>query len=62
MLGEIYEQEDLDERATCKDFLWFQQKGARRVQKIRKFYSLEAIIGLGSRMKVFRAPTRWEVP
>jgi hypothetical protein len=37
-LKSIYEEGELVEAATCKDFLQVQREGARTVQRTRKFY------------------------
>jgi len=50
-LKSIYEEGELEEFATCKDFLQVQSEGARRVQRSRKFYNLDAIISVGYRVK-----------
>jgi hypothetical protein len=50
-LKSIYDEGELTEEATCKDFLQVQQEGARRVQRTRKFYNLDVIISVGYRVK-----------
>jgi hypothetical protein len=50
-LKSIYEEGELAEPATCKDFLQVQQEGSRTVQRTRKFYNLDAIISVGYRVK-----------
>lgn len=50
-LKSIYEEGELIEAATCKDFLQVQQEGMRSVQRTRKFYNLDAIISVGYRVK-----------
>jgi len=42
-LKNIYQEEELAEEATCKDFLQVQTKGTRKVQRSRRFYNLDAI-------------------
>jgi hypothetical protein len=42
-LKSIYEEGELSEKATCKDFLQVQKEGARTVQRTRKFYNLNVI-------------------
>ncbi len=50
-LKNIYNGGELDEAATCKDFLQVQTEGARRVERSRKLYNLDAIISVGYRVK-----------
>jgi hypothetical protein len=50
-LKNIYEEGELDEQATCKDFLQVQQEGSRAVQRKQKFYNLDAIISVGYRVQ-----------
>jgi len=50
-LKNIFQEGELDERATCKDFLQVQVEGGRQVHRSRKFYNLDAIISVGYRIK-----------
>ena len=50
-LNNIYAEGELEEVATCKEFLQVQSEGARVVQRTRKFYNLDAIISGGYRVK-----------
>ena len=50
-LKNIFQEGELDEAATCKDFLQVQIEGGRQVQRSRKFYNLDAIISVGYRIK-----------
>jgi len=50
-LKNIFQEGELDERATCKDFLQVQAEGGRQVHRSRKFYNLDAIISVGYRIK-----------
>ncbi|QCQ22119.1 virulence RhuM family protein [Desulfoglaeba alkanexedens] len=50
-LKNIYQEGELDESATCKDFLQVQSEGGRQVQRSRKFYNLDAVISVGYRIK-----------
>ncbi|NCD33272.1 MAG: hydroxyacid dehydrogenase [Spartobacteria bacterium] len=50
-LKSIYQEGELNEAATCKDFLQVQQEGSRTVQRMRKFYNLDVIISVGYRVK-----------
>src|SRR3989339_1227337 len=49
-LKNIYSEGELEERATCKDFLQVQKEGEREVKRNLTFYSLEAIIAVGYRV------------
>ena len=50
-LKNIYSEEELSEKATCKDFLQVQIEGGREIQRKQKFYNLDAIISVGYRIK-----------
>lgn len=50
-LKNIYAEGELQETATCKDFLQVQTEGSRPVERIRKFYNLDAIISVGYRIQ-----------
>jgi len=50
-LKNIYAEGELQETATCKDFLQVQTEGSRSVERIRKFYNLDAIISVGYRIQ-----------
>jgi len=43
----IYEEGELTEEATCKDYLQVRQEGARQVQRSLKHYSLDVILAVG---------------
>jgi hypothetical protein len=60
-LKAIYMEGELEEPATCKEYLQVQQEGARTVSRARKFYSLPAIIAVGYRVKSSRGTQfrRW---
>ena len=47
----IFEEGELSEMATCKDFLQVQKEGERMVERTQKFYNLDAIISVGYRIK-----------
>ncbi len=49
-LKNIYAEGELDESATCKEFLQVQIEGNREVERVRKFYNLDAIISVGYRV------------
>ena len=50
-LKNIFEEGELEEKATCKDFLQVQKEGNREVKRNQKFYNLDAIISVGYRIK-----------
>jgi len=50
-LKNIFEEGELEEKATCKDFLQVQIEGKREVKRKRQFYNLDAIISVGYRIK-----------
>lgn len=50
-LKSIFDEGELDERATIKDFLIVQTEGNREVERSQKFYNLDAIISVGYRVK-----------
>jgi hypothetical protein len=50
-LKNIFEEGELDEISTCKDFLQVQKEGNRQVERNHKFYNLDAIISVGYRVK-----------
>jgi len=50
-LKNIFEEGELNEAATCKDFLQVGKEGSRVVERNQKFYNLDAIISVGYRIK-----------
>jgi len=50
-LKNIFEEGELEEKATCKDFLQVQIEGNREVKRKRIYYNLDAIISVGYRIK-----------
>jgi hypothetical protein len=54
-LKNIYEEGELTEISTCKDFLQVQQEGERMVERSRKYYNLDAIISVGYRINSSKA-------
>lgn len=60
-LKAIYMERELEESASCKEYLQVQQEGARAVSRARKFYSLPVIIAVGYRVKSSRGTQfrRW---
>ena len=49
-LRNIYAEGEVDQTATCKNFLQVQKEGEREVERSTSFYSLEAIIAVGYRV------------
>ena len=47
----IYKEGELDESATCKDFLQVQNEGGRKVKRNITFYSLDMILAVGFRVR-----------
>lgn len=47
----IYEEGELDEYSTCRNFRQVRQEGSRRVAREVPFYNLDMIISLGYRVK-----------
>lgn len=47
----IYEEGELDEASTCRNFRQVRQEGSRRVAREVPFYNLDMIISLGYRVK-----------
>jgi len=50
-LKNIFEEGELNEKATIKDFLIVQKEGNRKVSRNIDFYNLDAIISVGYRIK-----------
>jgi len=50
-LNNIFEEGELEEDSTIKDFLIVQKEGSRKVKRKQKFYNLDAIISVGYRKK-----------
>ena len=47
----IFDEEELDENSTVKEFLTVQKEGNRNVERKVKYYNLDMIISLGYRIK-----------
>ena len=54
-LKNIFESGELEETATCKEFLQVQTEGKREVSRKQKFYNLDAIISVGYRVNSSKA-------
>ncbi|MAA63740.1 MAG: hydroxyacid dehydrogenase [Alteromonadaceae bacterium] len=50
-LKALFEDGELDEGATCKDYLQVRQEGKRHVQRKVRHYNLEAILAVGFRVR-----------
>ena len=50
-LKAIYPEGELLQAATCKDYLQVRAEGGRSVQRSLKFYSLDAILAVGYRVR-----------
>ena len=50
----IYEESELEEGATCKDFLQVRSEGGREVNRKLKFYNLNMILAVGYRVRSHR--------
>jgi len=54
-VGAIYEEGELAEPATCKEFLQVRREGTREVQRSLKHYNLSVILAVGYRVRSVRA-------
>ncbi|MDU1891046.1 MAG: RhuM family protein [Dysgonomonas sp.] len=50
-IGNVYREGELEEDATCKEFLQVRQEGKRQVQRRVSHYNLDIIISVGYRVK-----------
>lgn len=50
----VYKEGELEQSATCKDFLQVQNEGGRLITRNIKFYNLDVIISVGYRVKSMR--------
>jgi len=53
-LKNIFEEGELDDISTCKDFLQVQKEGNRQIERNQKFYNLNVIISVGYRVRSHR--------
>lgn len=60
-LKALYEDEEINEAATCKDYLQVRREGSREVRRSVKHYNLEAILAVGFRVRSRRGAQfrRW---
>ena len=54
LIKAIYEEGELDPKATCKEFLQVRQEGSREVKRKLKSYTLEIILSVGYRVRSVR--------
>ena len=54
-LKNVFSEDELYEKATCKDFLQVRKEGKRTVKRKQKHYNLDVIISIGYRVKSIRA-------
>lgn len=54
-LKNIFAENELEEEATCKNFLHVQKEGEREVKRNTKYYNLKAITAVGYRVNSHRA-------
>ncbi|MBB6240190.1 hypothetical protein HDC90_004855 [Pedobacter sp. AK013] len=54
-LKNIFDEGELNEESTCKEFLQVQQEGNRKVSRSSKFYNLDAVISVGYRINSAKA-------
>ncbi len=54
-LKNVYSEDELYEKATCKDYLQVRKEGKRTVKRKQKHYNLDVIISIGYRVKSLRA-------
>ncbi len=59
-LRSIYNDGELQEKATCKENLQVQNEGSRQVRRMVRFYNLDAIISVGYRISSYKA-TRFRI-
>ena len=51
----IYDEGELEEASTVKDYLTVRQEGNRTVRRFVNYYNLDVIISVGYRIKSIRA-------
>jgi len=50
-IATVYDESELSEAATCKEFLQVRSEGGRQVQRFLQHYNLDVIISVGYRVK-----------
>ncbi|MCL5886791.1 MAG: virulence RhuM family protein, partial [Actinobacteria bacterium] len=60
-LKALFADGEIEEAATCKEFLQVRQEGSREVQRAVKHYNLDAILAVGYRVRSLRGAQfrRW---
>lgn len=53
-LKRIYQEKELLESSTCKEYLQVQKEGKRDVKRKQQYYNLDAIISIGYRLNSIR--------
>lgn len=53
-IAAVYEEKELREEATCKDYLQVRQEGSRQVRRLLKHYNLPMILAVGYRVRSLR--------
>ena len=53
-LKSLFEEVEIEEQATCKEYLQVRSEGSRLVQRSLKHYNLEAILAVGFRVRSWR--------
>ncbi len=51
LVRSIYSDGELDEAATCKEFLQVRKEGSRKVKRALKIYNLDVILAIGYRVR-----------
>jgi len=54
LIATVYEDQELAEEATCKEFLQVRDEGSRQVRRTLKHYNLEMILAVGYRVRSAR--------
>ena len=50
-IAAIYQEGELDENSTCKEYLQVRQEGSRQVSRRLKHYNLSAVLAVGYRVR-----------
>ena len=50
-IGAIYQEEELSEESTCKEYLQVRQEGSRQVSRRLKHYNLKLVLAVGYRVR-----------
>ena len=62
-LKNIYKEGEIEQKATCKEFLQVQNEGDRKIERSTLFYTLEAVVAVGYRVNSERGTEfrRWAI-